>query len=353
MRNTYSKMYSTQKYSINNKNSFVTNFENMINISVNESDIVSKKSFGSIVSNKSIGPLQQVISIENHTVIVIGINGIATLNGDLEFNIVNTSFEDGEYIINGYVVNESIFIFTSNRIVSFDMNFNIKYSIGYSGFSSKVMSGYTNGVDFVLSTSSGLYLNSISSSVFYKVYSPIDSANQSSDPDIVFRFFNAGSATLCLAKNIYATFNNNLFSQISTSSLNYSVNSIVKFFNKYILATTDGIFVSATGMLNSASLVASLAADSIIDGQSKNFIDILSVENQVGINIVQSTVFCLRSDGVVFTSDDPSSGLDIIVTPIKNPIFILQSSGDILVFSNTQVYSINNNKIRSLTRSLV
>jgi hypothetical protein len=63
-------------------------------------------------------------------------------------------------------------------------------------------------------------------------------------------------------------------------------------------------------------------------------------------------VYAIRSDGMLFSSEDPLSYFDKEQTPIKKPVFIKVVGDDILIFSNTHVYSINREIMKSLTRSI-
>jgi hypothetical protein len=104
--------------------------------------------------------------------------------------------------------------------------------------------------------------------------------------------------------------------------------------------------------LGSNSVQASLASQSILPNSPISFIDIAVEQNQVGANLVSATVYAIRSDGVLFISEDPANYFDTIETPIKKPIMLLVKGSDVLVFSNNNVYSKNTNVIKTLTRSL-
>jgi len=91
---------------------------------------------------------------------------------------------------------------------------------------------------------------------------------------------------------------------------------------------------------------------SLVSGQTTSFVDVAVMQDTVGANIIQATVYALRSDGVVFDSDDPMSYFNKTKTPINKPVIISTFVDDVLVFSNTHVYSINKNIMKPLTRAL-
>ena len=352
LSNVYGDVAKSHIQSIKTKKSFATNFEvQTINaIDRKDSDIFSKKSFGSIVSSRKIGSVQQILSINQSTIYVIGSHAIGTLDSRLDFSFADFSFEDGEYSLSASVTENSLIVITTSRIAVFNLSLVLQYSIGYSGNMGSIISGYGDGEDFIVSTNKGIFYKSLDSIAFVKVYSPVVVGTNSADG--IFRFIESSNAFIGIAKNIYWTTNNQSFGKISTESVGYVVNSLAKFYNKYVIATNKGIFITAPNMLGSGSLQAAAAAGSIIVDQSESFVDISVLQSSVGTNVIQATVYAIRSDGMLFSSEDPLYSFDKEQTPIKKPVFVKVVGDDILIFSNTHVYSINRDIMKSLTRSI-
>lgn len=348
----YNMYFAKQKESVERNGSFVTNFDAITesNIDHVSSDIYYKKVISSSTIIKSIGLLQQVVLLEDNKVMVIGNKNIGILDGDLNFEFINFSFEDGENILSANIFDDGIVVCTSNRFVVFDISIKFMYSVGYPGSIGTPICGYGNNSELVLSTSNGIYYKLFDAPSFVRTYIP--SISGSNNPDGVYKFIDNNNATIGIGKNIYWTNNNQLFSKVSTETVNYNIRSVAKFFNRYVFATDKGVFVSALNMLGSNSVQASLASQSILPNSPISFIDIAVEQNQVGANLVSATVYAIRSDGVLFISEDPANYFDTIETPIKKPIMLLVKGSDVLVFSNNNVYSKNTNVIKTLTRSL-
>jgi hypothetical protein len=105
-------------------------------------------------------------------------------------------------------------------------------------------------------------------------------------------------------------------------------------------------------MIGSGALRASVASASLVSGEPTAFVDVDVMQDAVGANIIQATVYALRSDGVVFDSDDPMSYFNKTNTPINKPIMISVFTDDVLIFSNSHVYSMNKSIMKPLTRAL-
>jgi hypothetical protein len=348
----YKSVISSQKAAIEYKKSFVTNFDVNTIQEVDElnSDVGSQKITSSVIADNKLGGLQSVTPINEMLLLVVGTNGLGVIDRDLDFDFVDIKMNLGEYILSASVTSDMIIVITSSRIMMLDLSFTVKSSAGYTGGIGSVLCGYSDGSDFVVSTNKGIYYASVGSSIFTQIYKPSYTGENAVDG--VFKFIDTSSSYIAIGKNMYWTINNKSFSKISNEDNNFTINSIDKFFNKFVIATDKGIYVSATNMIGSGALRASVASASLVSGEPAAFVDVDVMQDAVGANIIQATVYALRSDGVVFDSDDPMSYFNKTNTPINKPIMISVFTDDVLIFSNSHVYSMNKSIMKPLTRAL-
>jgi hypothetical protein len=315
-----------------------------------KSDINYNLLAGAEEDNVRIGVMQDVVYISGNKLLIVGFNGLAIFD-NYNFSLPDYRFQPGEILLNAVVWDEKIYLFTSNQILIFDYELEFISERNYNDYVGQVVFGYVSDNGIFISTSNGFYVTKHDIDLFVRLFAPV--IQTSNTIDIVAKYSIYNNVSIFLGNDIYWSSNLNEFGRIKTSVIGSKINGISKFFNKNIFACDSGMFISNVNMLASPQLQATLLNASIVEQEPVRFVDVVTLNLSVAENVVQSTVYAVREDGVVFVSQDPSNYFDKIETNINKPAKIVIYGDDVLVISAFNIYSFNQEKVYSLRRSVL
>ena len=297
-----------------------------------------------------IGALQDAVYLEEKKILIVGCNGFALFDNYI-FELPDYSFQTGEFLLNVSLWNNQIYLFTSNQILIYDYDLNFIGYRNYNDYVGQIVSGYVSDNGIFISTSNGFYFTKYDRDAYIRISAPI--IPETNVIDIIAKYSIYNNVLICLGSDIYWSSNLTEFGRIKTSSIDSRINSIYKFFNKNIIACDNGLYISSANILANSQLQATLLSNSVIENESRRFVDVIVVNISSSQDIVQSNIYAIRDDGTIFTSQDPSNYFDKINTKIEKPVRIVSYDDDLLVFSSFNVYSLNKNTVYGLRRSIL
>lgn len=315
-----------------------------------KSDVFYNLLSGAEEDTVSIGVMQDVLYINDSRLLIIGLNGFAVFD-NYNFVLPDYRFQQGEILLNAVVWNNKIYLFTSNQILIFNYDLELLSERNYNDYVGQIVFGYVSDNGIFISTSNGFYVTKHDIDLFVRLFAPI--IQESNSIDIIAKYSIYNNVAIFLGNDIYWSSNLNDFGRIKTTIVGSKINGISKFFNRNIFASDNGLYMSSTNMLASSQLQATILSGSVVPQESSRFVDVVTLSLSVAENIIQSTVYAVRDDGVVFVSQDPSNYFDKIVTNINKPAKIVIYGDDILVISSFNLYSFNQEKVYTLKRSVL